>query len=135
MSVNGSNSWDVGYSHITWFQRFLQNHENVANIQRHHDLVFEIDRRKQGDHLTILCCREYTMGLTLILRALAEFGQLNIIYIGGGWNGYTQEAKDYCVDNRIGLYVTEEMSGALWRTDHWAYHRKDKDGDPIYNYR
>ena len=31
---------------------------------------------------------------------------LNIIYIGGGWNGYQPEAKDLCVDSHIGLYVT-----------------------------
>lgn len=44
-------------------------------------------------------------------RALSEFGKLDIIHVGGGWCGYTQEAKEYCIDNKIGIYVSDEMSG------------------------
>lgn len=135
MSQNGGNAWDVPYSHITWFQRLLKTHDNVIAVDRHHDIVFEIDRAKPGDHLTVLCLREYAFGLTLVHRAVAEFGKFNLIYIGGGWNRYTQEAKEYCLNAQIGLYVTEDMAGALWRPDFWSYHRKDKDGDPLYNYR
>ena len=35
------------------------------------------------------------MGLTLIQRGLSEFGEVNIFYIGGGWCGYTEEAKNF----------------------------------------
>ncbi|WP_156972483.1 hypothetical protein [Nitrosospira sp. NpAV] len=75
------------------------------------------------------------MGLTMVQRALHEFGTLNIIYIGGGWCGYTNEAKDFCLEAKIGLYVTDDMSGALWRDNFWTYHRKDKDGNPVYSIR
>lgn len=135
MSANGSNSWDVSYAHISWFERLLTTHANVSDVQRHDDLVFEVNRKTQGDQLTVFCCNEYTMGLTMVQRAIHEFGRISLIYIGGGWCGYTEQAKAFCLESKIGLYVTEEMSGALWATAYWSYHRKNKDGNPIYNYR
>lgn len=133
MINNGSNTWNVSFAHISWFERLLRTHANVCNVSRHHDLVFEVDRKNQGDQLTIFCCNEYTMGRTLVQRALYEFGKLDIIYIGGGWCGYTNEAKDFCLESKIGLYVTDEMSGALWINDYWTYYQKDKEGTPVYH--
>jgi hypothetical protein len=132
--TNGRNDWNVPYSHITWFDRLLRTHDNIANVQRSHDILFEVDRKKQNDHLKILCCREYTMGLTSIQRGLYEFGPLNIFYIGGGWCGYTRQAKEFCVTQKIGLFISEEMNGGLWKNDYWTYHRRDKDGNPVYSY-
>lgn len=125
MSNNGSNTWGVPYSDITWFERLLQNHNNVKNIQRHDDIIFEIDRVKQSDHLRILCCRQYTMSMTLVQKALSDFGKLNIIYIGGGWNSYDADAKEFCNQQRIGLYTTPEMSGGLWKNEYWNYQKPD----------
>jgi hypothetical protein len=135
VTSNGFNDWDVPFSHILWFERLLQTHQNIIAVSRHHDLIFEVDRKKQKDHLTVFCCRKYTMGLTMVQRALHEFGALNIIYIGGGWSGYTNEAKDFCLEAKIGLYVTDDMSGALWQDAFWAYYRKDKDGNSVYSIR
>lgn len=129
--TNGSNSWGVEYSRITWFENLLLGHPNVTNIVRHDDIVFDMDRKKHGDHLTILCCYEYTMGLTAVNRALREFNKLNIIHVGGGWCGYTVEAKQFCLDSSIGLYVSNEMYGALWQNEYWSYYQKDSDGNPI----
>ena len=133
--TNGSNTWGVSFSHISWFQRLLQTHGNVRNVTRSRDLLFELDRVRQRDQLKALCCNEYTMGITSVHRALSEFGRIDVIYIGGGWCGYTEEAKRYCLESKIGLYVTDEMSGALWLDDYWAYHRKDRDGNPVYYFR
>lgn len=135
MSINGSNNWNVSFAHISWFERLLATHANVAKLERHHDLIFEVDRKQQADHLTVFCCNQYAMGLTFVHRALQEFGRLDLIYIGGGWCGYTSQAKQFCLDQRMGLYVTEEMSGALWRTEYWSYHRKNQDGSPAYYIR
>ena len=129
---NGSNDWGTPFCDIAWFERLLRTHKNVNSIERDLDIVFTVRRITQNDSLRILCLRKYTMGLTLVQRALEEFGDLSIIYIGGGWNGYTQEAKRFCLDSNIGLYVTNEMSGALWRDRYWSYNQKDKDGNPIY---
>lgn len=130
--TNGSNDWDVPFSHIMWLDRLLNNHDNVISVSRYHDILFKTQRQNQNDKLRVLCLREYTMGLTLVQRALAEFGKLDIIYIGGGWSSYTEEAKEFCIESEIGLYVSDEMPGALWKDDCWAYYRRDKDGNPVY---
>ncbi len=131
--TNGSNEW--GVSSISWFERFLQTHKNIEKIERHDDIIFEVDRKAQKDHLKMLCCNEYTMGLTLVQRGLHEFGGVNIFYIGGGWCGYTPQAKEFCLSQKIGLFVTNEMSGALWKDDYWNYYQRDKEGNPSYFYR
>ncbi|NKC13838.1 MAG: hypothetical protein GKR94_17115 [Gammaproteobacteria bacterium] len=130
--TNGGNTWDVAYSRIVWFEQLLRSHQNVQTVQRRDDIIFEVERQKQRDHLIALCCYEYTMGITAVHRAQAEFGKLDLIHIGGGWCGYTEEAKKYCLSSRIGLYVSDEMTGALWRDEVWSYHKKDRDGNPIY---
>lgn len=132
---NGNNTWDVKFSHIAWLEKLLRNHDNVSAISRDQDILFTVDRSNPQDRLTVLCCNEYTFGLTLVQRALHEFGTVNIIYVGGGWCGYTEEAKAFCLDQRIGLYVTNEMSGALWKRDYWSYHQRNKEGNPVYYYR
>lgn len=133
MSANGSNSWNVSFSHISWLEQLLTTHGNVNTVSRHHDLVFEVQRNNPKDKLSVICLNEYTMGLTAVQRAIQEFGKPNIIYIGGGWCGYTQQAKEFCLNEHIGLYVTDEMSGALWSNNFWTYCKRDKEGDPIYH--
>lgn len=132
MSKNGSNNWGVSFARVSWLEKLLRNHGNTASLSRHDDLVFEIVRKQQRDQISIVCLDEYTMGLTAVQRVIHEFGKPSIIYIGGGWCGYTEQAKHFCIAERIGLYVTDEMSGALWATDYWAYHKRDKDGNPSY---
>ncbi|AWH38863.1 hypothetical protein C1929_19810 [Stenotrophomonas sp. ZAC14D1_NAIMI4_6] len=107
------------------------NHGNCVSLDRRDDLVFEFIRKQQNDRLTVVCLNEYTMGLTAVQRVIHEFGKPSIIYIGGGWCGYTEQAKNFCLMERIGLYVTNEMPGALWSTEYWSYCQRDKDGNPI----
>lgn len=129
--TNGSNEWGTLYSDITFLDRLLKTHKNVISVKRSKDILFEIQRETPEDTLKILCLRKYTMGRTMVDRAIEEFGDLDIIYIGGGWNSYQPEAKELCLNNEIGLYVTDEMSGALWRKQYWSYQKKDKDGNPV----
>lgn len=133
--TNGSNSWNVSYSRITFIERKLRMNRNVIIKLRRNDLVFEIERRKQKDNLNVLCLDEYTMSLTSVERALDEFGGVNIICLAGEWNGYTKEAKDYCLDNKIGLYVPSEMYEGLLADEFWGYAEVDEKGNPRYRYK
>ncbi len=128
---NGNNEWGVPFSHITWFEQLLNTHGNVQGFNRTNDIMFEVTRKEQGDTLKVLCLREYTMGKTMVQRAQEEFGRLDIIYIGGGWNASTPDAKEYSTGAQVGLYVSDEIAGALWRNDHWNYFKRDRDGNPI----
>ncbi|GLK44537.1 MULTISPECIES: hypothetical protein [Novosphingobium] len=128
---NGENAYGVKWSSITWFQRLLNGHENVIATDRHHDIVFDVSR-KRGPAIQAICLDEYTCGIAKVLQVRAEFADVNLIYVGGMWNSYTMEAKEYCLQSYLGLFNTTEMAGALHRNDYWAYHKKDKDGNPAY---
>lgn len=135
MSNNGSNNYNVPYSVITWPERALTTHKNVLTLVRHDDVVFDITRRNQEDRLTIFCADEYVCGVTSAQRVLADFPDCNIISVGGGWNGYTYEAKEYCVNARIGLFVSNELMGALHKDEYWKYAQKNEKGESIFHYR
>ncbi|MDX8501605.1 hypothetical protein RFM99_24715 [Mesorhizobium sp. VK4C] len=129
--TNGSNAYGIKFSQISWFDRLLGRHPNVVAATRHHDIVWDITR-KSGCAIQAICLDEYTCGTGKVLEVREEFPEVNLIYVGGMWNGYTMEAKEYCLDNNIGLFNTTEMTGALHKDDFWKYHKKDKDGNPVY---
>jgi len=125
----------VSFSRISWLDKVLRSHRNVASVDRHDDIIFELERRSSEDHLRLICCDEYALGLLVVQRALAEFSPLHIISSGGNWTGYTPEAKEYCLQARIGLFNSTELNGALWKADFWTYHKVDEDGNPEYQYK
>ena len=85
--------------------------------------------------MNVLLVDEYTLGLAAVHRAIAEFPGAEHIVTSGVWNGYTQAAKDYGMENAIGIFVVDEFLGALNRPDPIKYVKKDADGKPIYRYR
>jgi hypothetical protein len=119
---NGANNFGVEFERIMWIERLLRQHPNVVAVERTRDIVFDIGR-KGGSAIRLVCLDEYTCGIARVLEVLDTFSGTNLIYVGGVWNGYTWEAKEYCLDAQIGLYNTGEMNGALHRNDFWAYHR------------
>lgn len=133
--ANGSNDWGVSFSRVTFLKRALEQHDNVLRVSRDRDILFTVVRDHPADTLNILCADEYTFGLGMVHRALAEFQPLHIISVGGNWNGYTPEAKDYCLRSNLGLYNSVEIAGGLWKPDFWAYHQRDDKGTPIYQYK
>lgn len=132
---NGSNDWGVTFGRISFLEGILKGHGNVLDVNRDQDILFTVTCKNPSDVLRVLCCDEYAMGTTLVDRALAEFGSLNIIFVGGSWHGYTRQAKKQCSDAEIGLYNATEIAGGLWRSDYWAYNRKDEDGNPVFAYK
>lgn len=128
---NGSNDFGVSFAQISWIERLLKNHDNVVSVTRTNDIQFDIERRR-GRPIRLVCLDEYTCGLARVLEVQEAFPGANLIYVGGTWNGYTGEAKEYCLAAEIGLFNTAEMNGALHRDAFWTYHKKDKDGNPIY---
>lgn len=128
---NGSNEHGITFAQISWFDRLLNTHKNVLEAKRHDDILWDVVRVR-GRDIQAICLDEYTCGIAKVLEVLEQFPTVNLIYVGGMWNSYTMEAKNYCLENQIGLFNTGEMAGALHRNDFWTYHKKDKDGNPIY---
>lgn len=132
--TNGSNDFDVTFPQIKFLLRVLNNHNAIESVERRNDIQFDI-ANSQGNKLRLVCVNEYTCGLARVLEVLETFPGTNIIYVGGDWNGYTMQAKEYCIESGIGLFNSSEISGALFREDYWRYHKRDKEGNPVYSTR
>ena len=132
--TNGTNSWGVSYSRIAWLEDAIKSHNNVIQFSRHNDIVIEVER-KNGRPITVICLDEYTLGESGVRRLMNEFPLVNFISVGGNWNGYTPEAKELCLSNQIGLFNSSELTGALFRDDFWNYHKRDREGNPVYPYK
>lgn len=116
---NGENSWGVSYVYISWLERLLRNHDNINEVIRTRDIYFKVTRINQNDTLNILCLDEYSMGVTMVHRAIDEFAPLNIIYVGGKWNGFTREAAEFCKDSQMGICNSSGISRLLWKDRFW----------------
>ena len=133
--ANGSNEWGVEFCRITFLEEILSTHKNVEDCKRDKDILFSVRRKKPSDSLVIVCVDEYTCGIMAVRKILKEFGQVDMIFVGGVWNSYTKEAKQYCVKSQIGLYNAGEMAGGLWAEKHWIYAKKDDKGRKIYPFK
>lgn len=130
ISDNGDNQWGVTFGRIMFLDKIIRGHPNVTHVRRHDDIIFEIRRMDPSDTLTIACIDKYSASLSEVRRLCDEFGPLNIIFVGGKWNGYTSEAYDFCQERKIGIYNSGEINGALHRRDYWNYVKYDDEGEP-----
>lgn len=112
-SNNGSNDFGVTFGRISFLQTILEEHDNVIIMRRHDDIVFDIKRSRQGDELSIVCIDEYSASLEVVMRVVKRFPETSVIFVGGKWNGYTDEAYDFCKERKIGIYNAKDISGAL----------------------
>lgn len=84
---DASDPWDIPFSRTSFMDRLLSKHENVADLKRSHDIIFTFTRVQQNDQIRMLSGDEYAFSLALVYRALDDFGKLDIISVGGIWNG------------------------------------------------
>lgn len=129
--TNGSNPYGISFADISWLDRLLNGHANVLAATRHDDILWDIERQ-HGVAIQVICLNEYACGVARVLEVLEVFPDVNLIYVGGVWNCYTTEAKDYCIANHVGVFNTREMAGALHKDEFWTYARRDKEGNPVY---
>lgn len=128
------NNWGVPFSVISFFAEALGGHDKVSSYTRTNDIYFIITHIN-GNELKVLLVNDYSLGLATVLRAKAEFPDVEYVVTGGNWNGYTPEAKEYGRENSIGIFNIGEFFGALNWTNPKTYYRKDSDGNRIYSYK
>ncbi len=128
------NDWDVSFGLISSFSDALDGHRRVESFVRERDLLFKLTLNDFTE-TNVLLLDEYTLGLAALLKALKEFPESNFIANGANWNGYSREAKQHGLDNNVGVFVMGEFLGALNWDEPIKFHRRDKDGNPVYHYK
>lgn len=116
---NGENSWGVSFSLISWFEEALSAQFGLVFVGRHDDIVFEVKRTSFGDAVTILCINKYAASLEVVMRAIKEFPDVDIIFFGGNWNKATRDAEEFCFERKISLCNTKTIFKALKHERYW----------------
>lgn len=128
------NDWGVSYSSISFVEKVLGGHKKVKSFERINDIQFSITLSNLQD-IEMLLVNEYCLGLATIHRALDEFPGIEFIVTSANWNGYTKDAKEYGIQNDLGVFNIGEFIGALSSASPKDYYQKDADGNPIYAYK
>ena len=129
------DTWKPREDSIKFFEDVLKSHRKVAYFTKRGYYVFDIERREGLGPVVALLTDLYTVGLADVVLAETEVEGLNCIVTVSNWNGYTQEAKEYGIEHRTGLFQLSEFMGALWQRDFWNYVKRDEEGNPTYPYR
>ncbi len=128
MSGNGANEWSVEFSRIIFLEKILKQHLNVELLRRHDDIAFTIRFRRGAREIDVVVVDPYTASLDLVQRVIDSFPNVGVIFVGGKWAGWTQEAYDYCQERHIGIFNAGGINGALHRNDFWKFVGVDSDG-------
>lgn len=124
-AANKDFPWLSHYGNYKFFESRMKEHAGVAEIKSVGTGVYEI-LRASGDVLKIFICECYCYGVAEYLESQEKLGSLNTVIINSNWCGYTQEAKNYCKDKKVGLFSIAQFMGAINQTDFWNYMDKDE---------
>ena len=124
--MDARNSWDVEYSSIVFIEDALRGHSKVASFQRQEDILFVIERRGALPTVRALLVNKYVFGIADLIRAMAEFPNLDVILVCGAWCGFSTDAYDQGKQHGIGMFTPKEFLGALWKKDISRYTTKNR---------
>lgn len=100
--MSEQNNIGVHYSTITYFERMLKCLPGVQEVKRTRDVLFVLDFG-EFHALKILLCNEYVLSSSGIESFIHEFGQFDMICVGGNWNSWSQEALEFARSRGIKL--------------------------------
>ena len=124
------------YNFIYIRDNILRKSTNIDSLKEDYDnATFTITRKRTRDTFILLCLDEYTLTLGKLMHAMKNIPNLGMVYLGGGWNACTREAKDYALENKISIVVTGELHGAIQKDDYWNFYKVDEDGNKVEHIR
>lgn len=128
------NNWDTAFPDIRFLTEALSTHKAVSSFTRTRDIVFTIERPVSETPIVMVLIKRYTVGLADVIAVMKEFPDATCIVAPGDWAGYTKEAKEYGIAQKVGVFNTSEFFGALWKENPLLHARRSTDGSPTYAY-
>ena len=129
------NAWKLRDNSRSFVEKILKGHKKVVTFSGRSYNVFEIKRAGELPSITALFTDLYTVGQADVIEAQDKVENMNCFVTVSNYNGYTKDAKDYAVEQQIGLFRISEFMGALWKKDFWNYVQRDSRGNSILHYR
>jgi hypothetical protein len=133
--VPGQNDWNVSYATIQFVESGLAGHTAVESFTREQDIVFRIARTGRRTPIMAVLINRYVIGQADVMKVMADFPGVQLIFAHGNWCGYTREAKEYGLENDVGVFEMSEFLGALHHSDFLRYAKKDHKGISTHSYK
>ncbi len=119
-AYNKSFPWMSYYGNYRFFEKRMQSHDKVLNLENVGDGLYEIILI-DGRTLKIFICECYSYGMAEYYESVEKLGHLDAVIINSIWCGYTMEAKFHCREQNVGLFDIGGFMAALNRTNYWDY--------------
>ena len=98
---------------ISTFIKYLKTKKNVTDVTKEGEQLITVNRRNQPD-ITIFMTNCYIVTIADVYDILNEANNIDGIVTLSPYNSYTDEAKTYCKDLKIGLFRFSEFMGAVY---------------------
>lgn len=116
---------------IDFFERAISNHNAILHWIKLDEYLYRIFRH-QMPTCDILVTNHYTIGLADYYELIGEHPSIHGIVTISNWNGYTHQAKVIARENHVGLFIMNELLGALHWNEPYKYFKTDDEGNDLF---
>lgn len=96
-----------------FFINGMNSHKVVYQVEKKDKQYYNLSRKDKSD-LIVFLTNIYIVGIADVHEIISKYPDVNCIVTISRWNSYTEEAKSFCRDNKIGLFKYNEFYGALY---------------------
>lgn len=121
--------WPGHYGHFQFVEAQLNGHDKVVSINNDGGGVYSLVRL-QGDTLRILVCECYSFGVAEYLEVVNNLGKVDVVIINSAWCGYTDDVKQHCRSEKVGVFKIGEFMSAINKNQYWM-HLSQREQDEI----
>lgn len=116
---------------IAFFEKAISNHsitKRLIEIEDYHYIIYRIDMPS----FEVVVTNHYTLSLSDYYEIKDEYPNIQGIVTISNWNGYTHQAKVTARSEQIGIFVMNELLGALNWYEPYKYVKKDDEGNDLF---
>lgn len=118
---------------LVFFERVMSSHRKVLSFSQEADYYYVLNL-VNGSKYYVVLTNLYTVGVADVVEFIGSYDVVDAIVTVSQWNGYTKDAKRYSQSIGVGLFLIDELMGAL-NYDHPELYYSDinRYGEKIYN--
>ncbi|WP_336026043.1 hypothetical protein [Acinetobacter pittii] len=120
-AANNDFPWMSYYGNYNSFKRKIKFHDKVVKVVDIDAANGLFDIVQENRTLRIFICECYSFGVAEYEEALEKFENLDAIIINSTWCSYTPDVKEYCKEQRVGVFNLAEFFGAINLLNFWNY--------------
>ncbi len=116
---------------IEFFESAIKNHKNIIRLEKKDKFYYSL-HLTSGRKYKIYVTNIYTVGIAELID-LVNSHEIDAIVTISVWNGYTFEAKEYSQNIGKGLFLFNELMGAInFEKPEMYFSGYDEEGEKYY---